>query len=264
MKTSLFKRMSGVKMNTLPLCVLSMIVTLAASLGSCGDTKYGANGKKTPRQENGEEKEKKGKQQAAASVAAVLPEVKNEVKNETIDGVSFRVKDSVQLRTAIETCVGSGLFELKTPMERTLAQSTPAPNAVKPADGRFAFLAPGFLAKLGGEKDVVVRYATDLYEPTSAERTSTNANALTANYMSSLALVADVVAYNCGVNAGEPCDCSTVAASQKIVSTCVPHLSEKQRIEVAGLLAKSCEGSAVKKRSAIASFFASTLFAEKK
>lgn len=188
-----------------------------------------------------------------------------DVQERQINGVAFRVKDSSELRDAISACAGEDVLLLDDAMQKEPASQVSQDPAQSPdAEGRFPFLSPGFLEQGNGERDILVKFRSQLHDPLSLDRTSTSANALTLSYMSSLATVADVVAYNCEIGPGEQCDCSTEDAAEKMIARCVPHLNIKQREVAAQALLNSCQGDPLNSRQAIASLLSSTLFAEKK
>ena len=196
---------------------------------------------------------KTGTKAKSDSGNVVAAKVKPELEKEQIAGTNFRVKDSVQLRSSLEACFGPNLTVVKDTMIRQVG----LPINVAPDRLRF-------LTGYAVNDDVIAKLASDLYEPSAVTRTATNADALTQSYMSALSVVGDVVAHSCEISSAANCDCRTPEAASALIQRCVPHLSPEKEQKASEFLAASCKGGGLKQRQALASFIASSLFAEKK
>ncbi|NBX16164.1 MAG: hypothetical protein EBR09_02235 [Proteobacteria bacterium] len=165
----------------------------------------------------------------------------------------FLVKDSEVLRNSINECLQTGLLAIKPEMIRGGGGA-----------GRENGILSQSFADHAGKRDIIEVLSSDLYDPARVTRVDTAAGYLTIEYMGALATVADVVAWNCefGV-AGSQCDCSTEEQATKILQRCIPSYADIKIADAAKKFAQECSSADLrKKRQILASFLASSTFAE--
>lgn len=185
-------------------------------------------------------------------------------------GSGFQVKNSEQLKNSISTCFGTPMTSIPqsailSPESSPTASPGSTPTAeptmtTSPgAEGRVRFLGVGTYQP--GE-DIIDLEKINLDGPTKGLRTGTAASGLTATYLRSLSIVADVVAHNCDLTRKE-CTCADETAAQTMLARCLPNVnpnSESSKAVVAKMAAQ-CKLGANETRKAIASLLSSYAFA---
>lgn len=277
---------------------LTLMTTVALALGaSCGSPPKGAPRFDSSKGKPVVEKSVGPGVSTADAEAKTTPKPPTTADDNTVPGESlneYRINDNTgrglqrknlrQLVTSLSACVGSSSVDesflvIKQEMvlagavtaaaiaAGTPASTAPAAMGAANAEGRLAFLgAERYGSKVGtsiltSEKDSL---------DSGAGRTGVAADTVEDdNFLSALGTVADVVAWNCDVNAGGACYCSTQAAAEALISRCMPLLSGA-RADVKAVAAKMSDAShcgstdKYKRRQAVASLISSYAFATSK
>ena len=172
-------------------------------------------------------------------------------------GADFQAKSVAVLRSTIEACLGTNVTKITDSMIIPAGQ---APGN-QDGEGHVKFLGSG---RYNVGEDILDKEAKNLEGSVKGTRLGTLADTLTASYLMSLGLVADVVAHNCDPAKNLLCACGNIDEATKLMARCLTTLdpTAEDFKDAAQAMSKKCSADKYSYRQAIASLVGSISFAK--
>jgi hypothetical protein len=173
-----------------------------------------------------------------------------------ITGAAFQLKDLQEVKGNLTECLGQDLTVVKQEMLITQEQAGFQPDQA----GRMRFLLSGYTA---GE-DVLRRFSASIGDPETLPRGDTLALSPTISYFEAMKVIANVVAFNCDLEAPDSrCDCRGKEKAAKVLKACLPSISQAELASKSEVFGQRCSVSNLDARRSLAGFVASGIFSKK-